>query len=71
MNEIAELPLSVTEDQLFAIIGRLHVENLALRAQLEAIRRGPPSEQELRSDHGGRPERSTVPQTITMASPNE
>jgi hypothetical protein len=28
------LPLSVTEEQLFAIIGRLHVENMVLRARL-------------------------------------
>lgn len=30
-------PLSVTEEQLFAIIGRLHVENMLLRARLSEL----------------------------------
>jgi hypothetical protein len=39
-NEVSDMamrepgPLSVTEEELFAIIGRLHVENMVLRARL-------------------------------------
>jgi hypothetical protein len=34
MDSSEPAPLSVTEEQLFAIIGRLHVENMVLRARL-------------------------------------
>jgi hypothetical protein len=42
------VPLSVTEEQLFAVIGRLYVENLVLRTRLVEL------EAELRGRADGR-----------------
>lgn len=71
MNDAIDAPLSITEDQLFAIIGRLHVENLALRAQLAALRQNGTEPTSWPADMLSGTPSAPAPHTTSMASPNE